>query len=62
MLKTISAGGKAVGAIGVIGPCRMNYAKVISTVNYLSDDIAKVIDPDPSAKGNTQGEIRPGEN
>ena len=62
VLKTISAGGKAVGAIGVIGPCRMNYAKVISTVNYLSDDIAKVIDPDPGAKGNTQGEIRPGEN
>ena len=49
VLKTILAGGKAVGAIGVFGPCRMNYAKVISTVNYLSDDIAKVIDPDPSA-------------
>ena len=55
VFKTIVSGGKTVGAIGVIGPCRMNYAKVISTINYLSDDIAAMIDPDKSI---TQGEIK----
>jgi heat-inducible transcriptional repressor len=36
VFKTIKVGGKAVGAIGVFGPSRMDYSKVISTVEYLS--------------------------
>lgn len=40
IFKTITVGGKIVGAIGVLGPSRMDYSKVISTVDYLSRQIA----------------------
>ena len=40
VFKTIKVGGKAVGAIGVFGPSRMDYSKVISTVEYLSDSLS----------------------
>jgi heat-inducible transcriptional repressor len=40
VFKTIKVGGKAVGAIGVFGPSRMDYSKVISTVEYLSKSLA----------------------
>ena len=35
--------GKVVGAIGVFGPSRMDYSKVVSTVEYLSDQISKTL-------------------
>lgn len=31
--------GKTVGSIGIIGPTRMNYAKVVSTLRYLIDTL-----------------------
>ncbi len=37
--RQIRRGGRVVGAIGVIGPCRMNYSKVIETINQLADNI-----------------------
>ena len=39
VFKKITVNGKVVGAIGVIGPCRMDYSKVISTIRYLSENI-----------------------
>jgi len=39
IFKTITANDKVVGAIGVIGPCRMDYSKVITTLDLLSDSI-----------------------
>ena len=36
----MKVGGKAVGAIGVFGPSRMDYSKVISTVEYLSESLS----------------------
>ncbi len=39
VFKKIVVGGQVVGAIGVIGPTRMDYSKVISTIRYLSDCI-----------------------
>ncbi|MFA6947800.1 MAG: heat-inducible transcriptional repressor HrcA [Eubacteriales bacterium] len=50
IFKTITCGGNTIGAIGVIGPCRMDYSKVISTVEYLSRQIK-------SAAGADDGEI-----
>ena len=35
---------KVVGALGVIGPVRMNYAKIISVVDYTSKLIGKMLD------------------
>ncbi|MBQ9748943.1 MAG: heat-inducible transcription repressor HrcA [Clostridia bacterium] len=46
VFKTIKVGGKAVGAIGVFGPSRMDYSKVISTVEYLSRQLSDA-DEDP---------------
>ena len=39
ILRTITAGDRVVGALGVIGPCRMDYSKVITAVEYLSENI-----------------------
>lgn len=41
--RTINVGGKVVGAIGVLGPARMDYSKVISTVEYMTDKIVSVL-------------------
>lgn len=38
--KKVVVDGRVVGAIGVIGPTRMDYSKVVSTVDYLSDKIS----------------------
>lgn len=35
VFRTIKEKDRVVGAIGVIGPCRMDYAKVIATVETL---------------------------
>lgn len=43
VFKTISSNGKTIGAIGVIGPCRMDYSNVITTVNYLADTISEAM-------------------
>ncbi len=40
VFKKIVVDGKTVGAVGVIGPCRMDYSRVVSAIRYLSDGIA----------------------
>ena len=40
IFKKLTIGGKVVGAIGVLGPSRMDYSKVISTMEYLSRQIS----------------------
>jgi heat-inducible transcriptional repressor len=42
LFKTIKAGNQIIGAIGVIGPCRMDYSKVITTIEYLADNISEI--------------------
>jgi heat-inducible transcriptional repressor len=46
VFKKIVSDGKTVGAIGVIGPCRMDYSKVVSTIEYLSKNIAAALGSD----------------
>ena len=43
IFKNIIYDGRVVGAIGVIGPSRMDYSKVITTVDYLSESIQRMI-------------------
>lgn len=43
VVKTIRVDGKPVGAIGVIGPCRMDYSKVVSTMETLSRTISEMM-------------------
>ena len=44
--RTVQKNGKVVGAIGVIGPCRMDYSKVIGIINHLTENIDSVINSD----------------
>lgn len=39
VFKTVKRRGKVIGAIGVIGPTRMDYSRVISTVEQLAESI-----------------------
>ncbi len=50
IFRTIVSDGKIVGAIGVIGPRRMEYNKVISTIDYMSQNIAGIIDGEDTDK------------
>ena len=43
VVKKIKRDGKVVGAIGVIGPCRMDYANVMATVDALAESVGKMI-------------------
>lgn len=46
IFRTITQNNKVVGAIGVIGPCRMDYSKVIATIDHLSKNIQQMMEPD----------------
>ena len=54
VFKTVSSGGRVIGAIGVIGPCRMDYSKVITALEQLAHSIESVAElrslPQPGGK------------
>lgn len=43
VVKKIKKNGKVVGAIGIIGPCRMDYANVMATVDALAESVGRMI-------------------
>ncbi len=43
VIKTITNGDRVIGALGVIGPCRMDYSKVITALEYLSGNISHLL-------------------
>lgn len=52
VFKPIRAGGKTVGAIGVIGPLRMDYARVLATLDNLGGNISYLLnEPKQLGKG-----------
>ncbi len=44
VFKQIKKDGKTIGAIGVVGPRRMDYARVLATLNELSENIVDLIE------------------
>ena len=46
VFKAIKKDGKTIGAIGVIGPTRMDYAKVLSTITSISGNISSMLEGD----------------
>lgn len=44
VFKQIKKDGKTIGAIGVVGPRRMDYARVLATLNELGDNISDIIE------------------
>lgn len=53
VFRTISSGGHVVGAIGVIGPCRMDYSKVITALEYLSGNISDLMNSETGPSENS---------
>lgn len=47
VFRKIKAGDKVVGAIGILGPTRMDYSKVISTVEYIAENISGMLNTAP---------------
>ncbi len=43
VVKKIKKNGKVVGAIGIIGPCRMDYANVMATVDALAESVGQML-------------------
>ena len=46
VFKPVKKNGRTVGVIGVLGPRRMDYARVLATVEELTDNISSIIDVD----------------
>jgi len=44
VFKTIRRRGTPVGAIGIIGPTRMDYKRVIATIDTLTNGVANALD------------------
>ncbi|MBQ8578563.1 MAG: heat-inducible transcription repressor HrcA [Clostridia bacterium] len=44
VFKNLTENGRVVGAIGVIGPCRMDYSKVVTLIDCMTDRISHVLD------------------
>jgi len=51
VFKPIRARGKTVGAIGVIGPLRMDYARVLATLDNLGGNISHLLGEAPMLEG-----------
>ena len=43
VFQKIKSGGKVIGAIGILGPRRMDYSKVVSTVEYIAEHINELL-------------------
>lgn len=61
VFKQIKKDGRTVGAIGVVGPRRMDYARVLATLNELSDSISDIIE-DKRFLGENGGDTSAGGN
>jgi len=48
-------GGNAVGSIGVVGPTRIEYDRLISIVDYIAKLFERVLDPESSTNNNRKG-------
>lgn len=58
VFKTIRKDGKPIGAIGVIGPTRMDYAKVLATIDSISGGIESILEIDDDGTAKLLGEGR----
>ena len=45
IFRTVKSGDRVIGAIGVIGPRRMDYSKVVTLVDYMSKNISSMLEP-----------------
>ncbi|MBR7184662.1 MAG: heat-inducible transcription repressor HrcA [Clostridia bacterium] len=46
VFKTVRCGGHTVGAIGILGPCRMDYSRVVAMIEHLAGQVSAMLDED----------------
>ncbi len=56
VFKTVKSGGRVIGAIGIIGPRRMDYSRVIETLEQISGSISEIMDGGKSLPPGPPGE------
>ena len=57
VFKPIKRGGKTVGAVGVIGPLRMDYARVLTMLDNLGENVTNMLnDASPNTNRLNRGE------
>lgn len=56
VFKKFIVGGRVVGAIGVFGPSRMDYSRVVSTIEYLAGEISSLAGETLLTDGTEHGE------
>ncbi len=61
IFRTIRVDGVDIGAIGIIGPCRMDYEKVITIINQLSQSISEMMRTTSSLPQSGEERLLPGE-
>ena len=44
VFKAIKKNGRTIGAVGIVGPRRMDYAKVLATLESIGGNISNIID------------------
>lgn len=54
--KPVKSGERIVGAIGIIGPCRMDYSKVIAMIDHLTGNIKEIITENALPSPNDENE------
>jgi len=52
VFKAIVDQGRTVGAIGIIGPTRMDYGRVIATIDRLSRGVTEALESPKNNDGN----------
>ena len=58
--KTVKKDGRVIGAVGVIGPRRMEYSKVIATVENLAKGVSEIIAGEPENNTKLLGDGKSG--
>ena len=53
IVKPLKRNDSVVGAIGVVGPNRMEYPKIVKIVEYIADTISKLLSSDALTEGDT---------
>lgn len=56
VFRNLTENGKVIGAIGVIGPCRMDYSKVVTLIDAMTERITNLMDAGPPALSDGQSE------
>lgn len=57
IVSRIKKGGRTAGSLGIIGPMRINYAKIIPYIEYLTDRITEMISDDSDLQDSVPPEL-----